>query len=79
MAGRSLANGRGSACAIIQGSNEREKSEVVVKDLILGAQVAKAAKDMDRNEYLAMKERQQANVPEADVVSAVQDVLGRYH
>ena len=72
------ADRRGSACAIIQGSNEREKGEVVVKDLILGGQVAKAAKDMDRNEYLAMKERQQANVSEAELVNAVKDVLGRY-
>ena len=72
------ADRRNSACAIIQGSNEREKNEVVVKDLILGAQVAKAAKDMDRNEYLAMKERQQASVPEGDLVKAVQEVLGRY-
>jgi histidyl-tRNA synthetase len=72
------ADRRGSACAVIQGSNEREKGEVVVKDLILGAQVAKAAKDMDRDEYLAMKERQQAHAAEADLVKAVQDVLARY-
>ena len=49
-----------------------------MKDLILGAQVAKAAKDMDRDEYLAMKERQQAHAAEADLVKAVQDVLARY-
>ena len=72
------ADKRNSACAIIQGSNEREKGELVVKDLILGAQVAKAAKDMDRDEYLAMKERQQAVVSESDLVAAVQEVLGRY-
>ncbi|MGE3643634.1 MAG: histidine--tRNA ligase [Beijerinckiaceae bacterium] len=72
------ADKRNSACAIIQGSNEREKGEVVVKDLILGAQVAKAAKDMDRDEYLAMKERQQTHAPETGLVRAVQEVLARY-
>lgn len=72
------ADKRNAACAIIQGSNEREKGEIVVKDLILGAQVAKAAKDMDRDEYLAMKERQQAVVAEGNLIKAVQEVLGRY-
>ncbi len=72
------ADKRNAVCAIIQGSNEREKGEVVVKDLVLGAQVAKAAKDMDRDEYLSMKERQQAHAAEGNLVNAVRDVLGRY-
>lgn len=72
------ADKRNSACAVIQGSNERDAGQVIVKDLILGAQVAKAAKDMDRDEYLAMKERQQSHVPQEDVVAGVKEVLSRY-
>jgi len=71
------ADKRNSRCAIIQGSNEREKGEVQIKDLVAGATLAKAAKDMPREEYLALKERAQFAVPEAGLVAAVQDVLGR--
>ncbi len=71
------ADKRNSRCAIIQGSNEREKGEIVVKDLVAGAALAKAAKDMPREEYLALKERAQFAAPEADLVAAVKDVLGR--
>jgi histidyl-tRNA synthetase len=72
------ADKRGSVCAIIQGSNEREKGEIIIKDLIAGAQVAAAAKDMDRNDYLALKARAQFAVPEANLLSTVKDVLARY-
>ena len=72
------ADRRRSVCAIIQGSNEREKGEIIVKDLVLGAQVANAAKDMDRAEYLALKERQQTTVAEADLVRAVRETLARH-
>ena len=72
------ADRRRSVCAIIQGSNEREKGELIVKDLVLGAQVANAAKDMDRAEYLALKERQQTTVAEADLVRAVRETLARH-
>jgi histidyl-tRNA synthetase len=71
------ADKRNSRCAIIQGSNEREKGEIVVKDLVAGAALAKAAKDIPREEYLALKERSQFAAPEADLVAAVKDVLGR--
>jgi histidyl-tRNA synthetase len=72
------ADKRGSVCAIIQGSNEREKGEIVIKDLVAGAQVSAAAKDMDRNEYLALKQRAQFAVPAEKLVDAVKDVLARY-
>ena len=72
------ADRRNSVCAIIQGSNEREKGEVIVKDLIAGAQVAKAAKDMPREDYLALKERAQSSVSEDQLVQAVKDVLARH-
>lgn len=72
------ADRRRSTCAIIQGSNEREKGELIVKDLVRGAQVASAAKDMPRDEYLALKESQQTIVSEAALVDTVRDVLARY-
>ena len=71
------ADKRNSRCAIIQGSNERAKGEIVVKDLVAGATLAKAAKDMPRDEYLALKERAQFAVAEDGLVAAVRDVLGR--
>ena len=73
------ADKRNSVCVVIQGSNEREKNEIVVKDLIVGAQVASAAKDMDRAEYLALKQRAQMSAPEDRLVEAVREVLGRYN
>ncbi len=72
------ADKRNSVCAIIQGSNERTKGEIIIKDLITGAQVASAAKDMDRNDYLALKERAQFAVSEDALVTAVREVLARY-
>jgi histidyl-tRNA synthetase len=72
------ADRRRSVCAIIQGSNERAKGEVQIKDLIVGAEVASAAKDMDRNEYLALKQRAQFAVPEDKLVEAVKEVLKRH-
>lgn len=72
------ADRRNSVCAIIQGSNEREKGEVIIKDLVVGAQVASAAKDMPREDYLALKERAQLSVSEAQLVQAVKDVMARY-
>lgn len=71
------ADKRNSRCAIIQGSNERGRGEVVVKDLAAGADLAKAAKDMPRDEYLALKERAQFAVSEDRLVEAVKDVLAR--
>jgi histidyl-tRNA synthetase len=71
------ADKRNSRCAVIQGSNERDKGEVVIKDLVAGAALSKAAKDMAREDYLALKERAQFAVPEARLVEAVKDVLGR--
>ena len=72
------ADKRGSVCAIIQGSNERDKGEIIIKDLIAGAQVAAAAKDMDRNEYLALKARAQFAVAETGLLASVKEVLARY-
>jgi len=71
------ADKRNSRCVVIQGSNERAKGEIIVKDLVAGAALGKAAKDMPREEYLALKERAQLAVGEAHLVQAVKEVLGR--
>jgi histidyl-tRNA synthetase len=72
------ADKRGSLCAVIQGSNERDAPggpQVVVRDLALGAELAKANKD--RADYLEMRAKAQAAVPEADMVDKVRQVIAR--
>ncbi len=72
------ADKRGSLCAVIQGSNEREAAggrEVVMRDLRLGAELAKASKD--RADYLELRQRAQFAAPEAELVARVREVLAR--
>jgi histidyl-tRNA synthetase len=70
------ADKRHSICAVIQGSNEREKGEVSIRDLILGAELASSSKD--RADYLELRARAQFSAPETDLVAAVKEVLGRH-
>src|SRR5581483_4522670 len=67
---------RNSPCVVIQGSDEKAKGEVTIKDLILGAELAKLEKG--REEYLQKQAEAQVSVPEADLVAAVQKVLARH-
>jgi histidyl-tRNA synthetase len=72
------ADKRGSRCAVIQGSNERNAPggpQVTIRDLKLGAEVAKATKD--RADYLELRQRAQVAAPEADLVDRVREVLAR--
>ena len=72
------ADKRGSLCAVIQGSNEREAAggpQVVIRDLALGAELAKANKD--RADYIEMRARAQVTVPEAELVERVRSVIAR--
>ena len=72
------ADRRGSRCAVIQGSNERDAEggpQVMIRDLALGAELAKSTKD--RADYLELRQKAQFPVPESDLVAAVRDVLGR--
>ena len=72
------ADKRGSLCAVIQGSNERDAPggpQVVIRDLALGAELAKANKD--RADYLEMRQRAQVTVPESDLVPCVRKILAR--
>ncbi len=70
------ADKRRSVCAVIQGSNEREKGEISIRDLVLGAELAASTKD--RADYLELRARAQFSAPEADLLAAVKEVLGRH-
>jgi histidyl-tRNA synthetase len=69
------ADKRQSPCVIIQGSNERERGEVEIKDLIEGA---KAAEAIASNEEWKASRPAQFSIPEDKLVEAVREVLGRH-
>jgi histidyl-tRNA synthetase len=69
------ADKRGSPCVVIQGGNEKEKGEVQIKDLILGAEIAGLSKD--RDDYLKKQAEAQFAVKETEFVDAVRKVLAR--
>jgi histidyl-tRNA synthetase len=69
------ADRRSSPCAIIQGSDEKAKGEVQIKDLILGAGLTDIK---DRDEYLKKQAEAQFAVKEADLVDAVRKLLARH-
>jgi histidyl-tRNA synthetase len=70
------ADRRGSPCAIIQGSNEKEQGEVQIKDLILGAEIAEMSKE--REDYLKKQAEAQFAVKESELVDAVRKLLQRH-
>ncbi|MCO5092467.1 histidine--tRNA ligase [Bosea sp. (in: a-proteobacteria)] len=73
------ADRRGAVCAVIQGSSEREAGTVVIKDLILGAALAAAGRDVkDSAEHKARQAEAQFSVPVADLVEEVKRVLARH-
>jgi len=72
------ADRRRSRVAIIQGSNERNAAggpHVTIRDLNLGAELAKSTKD--RADYLELRQRAQFPAPEAELVERVREVLAR--
>jgi histidyl-tRNA synthetase len=69
------ADKRGSPCAIIQGGDEKAAKTVLIKDLILGANLT-AIKD--RDEYLKKQAEAQFPVNEADLVAEVRALLARH-
>jgi histidyl-tRNA synthetase len=75
--GRQLeyADKRGAPVAVIQGTNEREAGEVILKDLIEGAKAAAAI--TDNKEWKATRPAQ-VSVPEEKLVEAVRDILARH-
>jgi histidyl-tRNA synthetase len=73
------ADRRNSPCVIIQGSDEKDDPagpQVLLKDLILGAELAKLEKD--REEYLQKQGEAQTKVPEAALVEAVRKILDKH-
>jgi histidyl-tRNA synthetase len=70
------ADKRQSVCVVIQGSNEREKGEIAIRDLVLGAELAASTKD--RADYLELRAKAQFSVAETALVEAVKEVLGRH-
>jgi len=72
------ADKRNAPCVVIQGSDEKNDpagAQVVVKDLILGAELAKLEKG--REEHLAKQAEAQRKVPEDKLVETVRAILAR--
>jgi histidyl-tRNA synthetase len=69
------ADRRGAPCVVIQGSDEKARGEVQIKDLVLGAELAAGGKD--RADYQEKQAAAQVAVPEAGLVAAVRTVLDR--
>jgi histidyl-tRNA synthetase len=69
------ADRRNSPCVIIQGSDEKARGKVQVKDLILGAGLTDTS---DRDEYLKKQAEAQIEVDEGELVAAVRKILARH-
>jgi histidyl-tRNA synthetase len=69
------ADRRNSPCAIVQGSDEKARGKVQIKDLILGAGLTDIK---DREEYLKRQAEAQDEVDESAMVGAVQKILARH-
>ncbi len=69
------ADKRNSPCVVIQGSDERAKGEVTLKDLFEGAKAADAIKD--NKEWKAARPAQVATA-EANMVEEVRRIVARY-
>ena len=70
------ADRRGSPCAIIQGSDEKARGEVLIKDLIIGAEIAGAT--AEREDYLKKQAEAQFAVKEDRLVEEVSKLLARH-
>jgi histidyl-tRNA synthetase len=67
------ADKRNAPCVVIQGGDEKEKGEVQIKDLALGAELAGLSKERDA--YLKKQAEAQFAVKEEKLVEAVRDLL----
>jgi histidyl-tRNA synthetase len=68
------ADRRGAAIAVIEGGDERAKGEVTLKDLALGAEMAKAA---ESRAAWAGGRQAQISVKRGDLVAEIKKLLGR--
>ncbi|MEL6093407.1 histidine--tRNA ligase [Bartonella schoenbuchensis] len=62
-------------CVVIQGSQERDRGEVQIKDLVEGARLANEIKD---NQTWRESRPAQITVKEDQMVEEVKDILGKY-
>ena len=69
------ADRRNSPCAIVQGSDEKARGKVQIKDLISGAGLTEIK---DREEYLKRQAEAQTEADESALVAAVQKILARH-
>jgi histidyl-tRNA synthetase len=69
------ADRRNAPCAIVQGSDEKAKGKVQIKDLILGAGLSDIK---DREEYLKKQAEAQTEVDQSQLVEAVRKILARH-
>ncbi|MDB5656324.1 MAG: histidyl-tRNA synthetase [Tardiphaga sp.] len=70
------ADKRNSPCVVIQGGDEQAEGVVLLKDLILGAELSKL--EGDRDEYLAKQGEAQVKVAEPSLVEGVRKILDRH-
>ncbi len=70
------ADKRASPCVIIQGGDEKARGEILIKDLIVGAEIAGLSKE--RDDYLKKQAEAQFSVAEDKLVDAVRDLLARH-
>jgi histidyl-tRNA synthetase len=70
------ADKRGAPCVVIQGGDEKQKGEVQIKDLTLGAELAGMSKD--RDEYKQKQAEAQFAVKESELIAGVRRVLDRH-
>ena len=68
------ADRRGAPCVVIQGSDERARGEVQIKDLLAGAARAKGEISATNAEYRAARIAQ-VSVPETDLVQEIHRIL----
>ena len=69
------ADRRNSPCALVQGSDEKARGKVQIKDLILGAGLTEIK---DREEYLKRQGEAQTEADETALLEAVQKILARH-
>jgi len=70
------ADKRNAPCVVIQGSDEKARGEVTIKDLVLGAELAKFEKGHEQ--HLQKQTEAQRSVRESELVEAVREVLARH-
>jgi len=71
------ADKRGSPCVIIQGGDEQARGEVLIKDLVLGAEIAGLSKE--RDDYLKKQAEAQFAVKRDALIEAVRKLLNRHN